>query len=284
MKKECYLIQDVLLLYRENLCSEETKEVVEEHLAVCEECSQCYKDMENSDIVEDMIYDEGREKEKANSLKKVKKRVIRFVVICGIVWAIIISVPTVMLLYISISNAMMPMEVTMDISCYEQVFGENAKEVYQNKCGMDDSIFPDEITEEMEIRDFKMIYDPSGGYAYLGYLIVQYEDEFYEKELIRLKNYNPKSERPPHAEEQNKPYEYDKLINYVGIYGVQGFREELELININAGHNGFVYALTDNQNQIIYVELIFSEGHCSIDYEEHIDTKYLPIGLNIEKQ
>lgn len=282
MRKECCLIQDMLLLYKEDLCSEETKEVVKEHLAFCEECSQYYKEMQNADMMEDMIYDERKEKEKAKGLKKVKKRVTRAVLICGIVLAIIISIPTIMLMYISISNAMKPMEITTNIAHYEQVFGENAKEDYRNKCGMDDSIFPDEITDEMEVQDFKMVYNPSGGYAYLGYLIVQYADESYEKELIRLKSYNPKSGRPPRAEEQNKPHVYTELIEYEGIYGAEGFLEEFELININAGDNGFVYALTNHQNQIIYVELIFSEEHCSIDYEEYIDSKYLPIGLKIE--
>ena len=282
MRKECCLIQDVLVLYKEDLCSEETREVVKEHLTYCEVCSQYYKEMQAADRVEDMIYDEGREREKANSFKKVKKRVVWSVLVCGIVLATIISVPTIMLMYISITNAMKPMEITTNIAHYEQVFGENAKEDYQNKCGMDDSIFPDEITDEMAVQDFKMVYDPSEGYAYLGYLIVRYEEEAYEKELLRLKSYNPKSGRPPRAEEQNKSHVYDELMDYVGIYGAEGFREEYELMNINAGENGFVYALSDKQNQIIYVELIFSEGHCSIDYEEYMDSKYLPIGLKIE--
>lgn len=282
MRKECCLIQDVLLLYKEDLCSEETKEVVEEHLASCEVCSQYYKEMQAADRMEDMIYDEGREREKANSFKKVKKRVIWSVLICGIVLAIIISVPTIMLMYISISNAMKPMEVTTNIAHYGQVFGESVKEDYRNKCGMDDSIFPAEITEDMQVQDFQMVYNQAGGYAYLGYLIVQYEEEAYEKELLRLKSYNPKWGRPPRAENQNKSHVYDELIDYVGIYGAEGFREEFELMNINAGENGFVYALADDKNQIIYVELIFSEGHCSIDYEEYIDTKFLPIGLEIK--
>lgn len=35
---------------------------------------------------------------------------------------------------------------------------------------------------------------------------------------------------------------------------------EKELMNINTGDNGFVYALADHQNQLIYVELIFRKG------------------------
>ena len=282
MRKECCLIKDVLLLYKEDLCSEETKEVVEEHLATCEECSQYYKDMQATDVVEDMFYDEKKERDKADRLKKVKKRVVRSVLICGIVLAIIISIPTIMLMHISITNAAKPIEITTNIAHYEQVFGENTKEDYANKCGMDDSIFPAEITEDMQVQDFQMVYNQAGGYAYLGYLIVQYEEETYEKELLRLKSYNPKSGLPPRAEDQNKPYVYDEFIAYEGIYGMEGFWEEYELININAGENGFVYALADDKNQIIYVELIFSEGHCSIDYEEYIDTKFLPIGLEIK--
>jgi hypothetical protein len=58
------------------------------------------------------------------------------------------------------------------------------------KWDMDENIRPREITENMNILDYKMVrYDPRD-VQYLGYLVVEYSDEDYEKEVERLKNYD----------------------------------------------------------------------------------------------
>ena len=58
------------------------------------------------------------------------------------------------------------------------------------KWGMDESIWPRKITDNMDVFDYKMVrYDPWDA-QYLGYLVVEYSDEDYEKEVERLKNYN----------------------------------------------------------------------------------------------
>lgn len=38
MKISCEIIRDLLPLYHDGVCSEESKELVEEHVAYCEEC------------------------------------------------------------------------------------------------------------------------------------------------------------------------------------------------------------------------------------------------------
>ena len=47
-------------------------------------------------------------------------------------------------------------EVNTDIGKYQDYIGENAQEEYQNKWGMDESIFPEEITAKMDVKDYKM--------------------------------------------------------------------------------------------------------------------------------
>ncbi len=42
---KCHLILDLLPLYEEGLCSEETKKIVQHHLEDCETCGNFYKDM-----------------------------------------------------------------------------------------------------------------------------------------------------------------------------------------------------------------------------------------------
>ena len=43
MKISCSVIRDILPLYVENMVSEDTKEIVEEHIKDCEECKKNLK-------------------------------------------------------------------------------------------------------------------------------------------------------------------------------------------------------------------------------------------------
>lgn len=42
---DCNVIRDLLPLYQDDAVSEDTKKVIEEHLASCEECSKFYDEM-----------------------------------------------------------------------------------------------------------------------------------------------------------------------------------------------------------------------------------------------
>lgn len=152
-------------------------------------------------------------------------------------------------------------EENTDITLYNQFMGENANEEYRSKCGMDESIFPESITEDMSVQDYKMVYYNPWDPQYLSYLVVEYDEEQYQAEVKRLKQY---------------PSE-----DYIGIYSVTGFDEKFEILAMNSDqYYGFVYALTDNQNTIIYVEMIFCNYFMDLDYEEYIKKEYLPIGFD----
>lgn len=49
MKKECSIIRDILPLYTENMVSDETREFIEEHLSVCNECKTKMEKMRKID-------------------------------------------------------------------------------------------------------------------------------------------------------------------------------------------------------------------------------------------
>ena len=51
MKKECSIIRDILPLYTENMVSDETREFIEEHITVCDECK---KEMEKMRKIDNM--------------------------------------------------------------------------------------------------------------------------------------------------------------------------------------------------------------------------------------
>ena len=82
-----------------------------------------------------------------------------------------------------------------------------------NKWGIDESIWPQEITDNMTIADYKMVYYNPWDAQYLGYLVVDYSNEDYLKESERLKSY--------------------QSTDYIGYYSVEE-ETTYDLLAINA--------------------------------------------------
>ena len=158
--------------------------------------------------------------------------------------------------YVFFSELIWEVEVYDDISQYEQYMSfdkKNNEKWY--KWWMDESIWPRKITNNMEIVDYKMIrYDPRDA-QYLGYLEVDYSWEDYENEVERLKN-----------------YESMEYLWYYWVSWMSGY----DLLAIYADkYYWFVYALTDWNWKIIYVELIFCNYFLDLDPEKYIPSEYL---------
>lgn len=74
MKYPCELIQDLIPLYIDGICSDESKKIVEEHLSLCKSCNEYYNSINNmKDIPIDSIKKEYDQK-KAKSFQKLKKK------------------------------------------------------------------------------------------------------------------------------------------------------------------------------------------------------------------
>ncbi len=160
-----------------------------------------------------------------------------------------------------LSSVTAKVEVNTDIAKYQDYIGENALPDYALKWGMSEVIFPEEITEDMNVQDYKMVYYNPFDAQYLSYLVVEYDEASYEEELARLKAY--------------------PRMDYIGYYGAQGFDEKYELVAMMSdSYQGFVYALTDNEGTIIYVEIIFCNYFMDLDYKKYISQEYLPIGFD----
>lgn len=85
MKTECYLINDLLPLYHDDVCSEETKRAVAEHLEECAECRAEYGRLCGSDSVAENVFDEEQSERLAESLKAVKRRNLkRFIAVAAV--------------------------------------------------------------------------------------------------------------------------------------------------------------------------------------------------------
>ena len=116
--------------------------------------------------------------------------------------------------------------------------------------GMDESIWPQKITNNMHVLDYKMVYYDPWDAQYLGYLEVEYNEDDYQKERARLINH--------------------KSTKYIGYYSVEA-ETTYHLLAINADpYHGFIYALTDGKNRIIYAEQIFCNYFMDLDYKKYI--------------
>ena len=153
-------------------------------------------------------------------------------------------------------------EIITDVNKYQEVIGVNASNKYKNKWGMREEIFPKSINE-LNVKDFKMVYLDSWDKQYLSYLVIDYSKNEYEKEVERLNKYG--------------------IEDYIGYYGVKGFTKYKLLAMEADSYQGFVYAISDGNSRIIYVEMIFCNYFMDIKYKSHIPHEYLPDGFDATK-
>ncbi len=88
-RKECEIVQDLLLGYVDNILNKESKKLVEEHLKSCEECQRQLKEI-NKDIQEN----ENNKKKEIDYLKKIrrKNRIKSFFLVIGVILVIVFSI------------------------------------------------------------------------------------------------------------------------------------------------------------------------------------------------
>lgn len=157
-------------------------------------------------------------------------------------------------------------EVHDDIEKYAECmsFSNDNPDSIWNKWGMDESIWPLTINDVSDVVDYKMVYYNPWDAQYLGYLVMDYSAEDYAAEAARLKEY--------------------PSTDYVGYYSVIEERT-YELLAVNADeYNGFVYALTDGHNRIIYAEEIFCNYYMDLNYKDYIPSEYLLDGFDATKE
>lgn len=190
---------------------------------------------------------EEKEKKKI-SVKKVFE-------IIGIVLLALFAaylLPSILIILFFMSGFNDKYDITTDLAKYNEV-------IVGEKWGMSEEIFPENL-EGLNVIDFKHVYYNPWDANYLGYLVVDYDDAAYEKELERLSKIG--------------------IEDYIGIYSVTGFSKH-ELLAMNSDdYQGFIYAMKGEGNEIIYVEIVFCNYFMDIKYENEIPVDYLPDGFN----
>ena len=86
MKYPCGIIRDLLPLYIDGVCNEESKTAVESHLSECEKCRLYYEAMKSADGFAQKQNDNSEDMKMAESLKKIKGKInrkTRNIIICA---------------------------------------------------------------------------------------------------------------------------------------------------------------------------------------------------------
>lgn len=92
MNWQCGIIRDLMPLYHDNVCSEESRAAVEEHISECNDCREYYKQL--SDETEKAVVPEI-ENRKAESLRAVSRRFKRGVTVSVILAAALVLVSVI---------------------------------------------------------------------------------------------------------------------------------------------------------------------------------------------
>ena len=122
---------------------------------------------------------------KAERSKKIK---IVLIAVAAVLAAIaIMYVLPFGLLYYSVASA--KVEEYNDISHYSEYMTFDESVAKWTKWGMDETIWPKKITDDMKVADFKMVYYNPWDAQYLGYLVVDYPAKEYDAEVKRLREY-----------------------------------------------------------------------------------------------
>ncbi len=112
MSYPCKLIQDLLPLYYDGVCSVESREIIEAHLSECAECSRIFEKIREADSVS-IPAAPIHEMQKADSLKKIKRKLLRKQILIAAA-----SLAAVAVIWFGIST---PLKLSVDVADSENV-------------------------------------------------------------------------------------------------------------------------------------------------------------------
>ena len=95
MEINCGIVKDLVPLYHDEVCSDETKAAVEEHIAHCSECRAALESLSRTEYMEETCYSEARSRELAESYRKLRRRNSRrmaLTVALAVIGAVLIAI------------------------------------------------------------------------------------------------------------------------------------------------------------------------------------------------
>lgn len=274
MRLSCDVIQDLLPLYVDRACSEDSTGLVEEHMSECENCRQTYDAMRTEGKTEELVNSEEFQKQQTDSVKKVKKKwswskkiflVLGIVIGAGLLYILIkIGLVLGIVGFVLFDSATTKVQVYKDVAKYSEYIGENCNTEYGKPRTGQFVVFPKEITPQMYVQDFQYVYYNPWDPQYVSYLTVEYKDaEAYGKELNRLQTIG--------------------MEEYTGLYSVTGEPEGYDLVAMDQDrYYGFVYAMVPESGEmkITYVGIMFCNYFLDLDIHKYMKEEYLLPGFD----
>ncbi len=273
MDTKCDVIKDLLPLYIDDICSKESRRLVSSHLDNCEECLKLYNLMKTPISVENTNPEIDFEKQQVESLKKVHKKqktkktiLITTSAIAGvIVTAIFIRVLFAfgIIAFIGLDAMLTKPEVHNDPSEYNLYVHADPYD-FETFSGDRAAIFPAEITSDMNVIEFQYTYYNPWDAQYVVYLTVDYTDEAYANEMLRLQDLG--------------------IERYTEYYSVTDEPAGYDLVAMNSDYyQGFVYAMipeNSDGNRITYVGIWFCNYFLDLDIHKYLPDEYLLTGFD----
>ena len=153
MTYPCGIIRDLLPLYIDDVCNEESKQAVHNHLLECEKCRTCYEAMKSTEGFVDKRTDHSEDSKMAISLKNVKDTInkkIRNIVLCAVAAVLVVIVGFNLLFNAAIKNVSLE-DITVSANVYSlaELIESPADEAPDSKSV---TIFSDENDNSEEIQ------------------------------------------------------------------------------------------------------------------------------------
>ena len=111
------MIQDLLPLYIDGVCSEDSKQAVETHLRECSDCNEFFSTMQAADNIDISNINTERESQRAASFKSVRKKLRRNQILAAVV-TVVILISTALLTVCILKNTteVVPYENNISVS------------------------------------------------------------------------------------------------------------------------------------------------------------------------
>ena len=155
MTYPCGIIRDLLPLYIDDVCNEESKQAVENHLSECEKCRNYYNSMKSTEGFVAKENDNSEDMKMANNLKKVKSKINKKIrnIVLGAVAAMVFVIVGVTLLFNVALKEVSPDDVIVSANVYsfEEIIENSASNVPNSESV---TIYSDESdnSQKIEVR------------------------------------------------------------------------------------------------------------------------------------
>ena len=162
-KRICAVVQDLLILYEDDLLQRESKEMIEDHIKECAECRKFYKASKSKIVIDDTP--DVKEQGVADSMKKFARRVaFKHVMIIAVILCMILVFDTVFRAFTVHNGGVRAAFLSMSTDDF------NVKEMYQLQNGdiyivfQSDQEFSVKYMSSMDVPHEELNTDSENGY------------------------------------------------------------------------------------------------------------------------